>query len=136
MANVYLQYSEMITDLTPAETEWWEKELERIEKKSLEENYCPGQFEIERGENWDAIWIYGEDFGDPHTAAEIVQRFLKECRPDGCFSLTWATTCSKMRLSEFSGGGVFVTADDIKWVNAYTFVEDAEIEWRENKNKS
>ena len=38
-------------------------------------------------------------------------------------TLTYATTCSKPRVGEFGGGAVFVTAHEIKWQNAYDFVE-------------
>jgi hypothetical protein len=54
----------------------------------------------------------------------LVQKFLRHCRHDQCWSLTYATTCSKLRLGEFGGGAVFITADDIRWNNSYDFVEE------------
>ena len=57
--------------------------------------------------------------GRPHK----VQKFLKKFRPDQCWSLTYSTTCSKPRVGEFGGGAVFVTANKIKWQNAYDFIE-------------
>ena len=56
--------------------------------------------------------------------AHLVQKFLKKFRPDQCWSLTYATTCSKPRLGEFGGGAVFVTADSICWNSSYDFVEE------------
>ena len=68
-------------------------------------------------------WIYAEESGDPARLAHLVQKFLKQFRPDQCWSLTYATTCSKPRIGEFGGGAVFVTADAIRWQSAYAFVE-------------
>ena len=48
----------------------------------------------------------------------------RSSRPDQCWSLTYATTCSKPRLGEFGGGAVFVTADNIRWNNSYDFVAE------------
>ncbi|MGA2258340.1 MAG: hypothetical protein ABSG53_27055, partial [Thermoguttaceae bacterium] len=53
----------------------------------------------------------------------LVHKFLKRFRPDQCWSLTYANTCSKFRVGEFSGGAVFVTANEIKCQNADDFVQ-------------
>ena len=69
------------------------------------------------------LWIYSEEHGNVDCVSHVVQKFLKKFRPDECWSLTYATTCSKPRVGEFGGGALFVTASDIKWQNAYDFVE-------------
>jgi hypothetical protein len=65
-----------------------------------------------------------------------VQKFLKKFRPDQCWSLTYATTCSKPRAGEFGGGAVFVTADEIKWQNAYDFIEDQRAAFKAKRSKA
>ena len=70
------------------------------------------------------LWVYAEEYGNPDNVAWLVQKFLKTFRPDQCWSLTWASTCSKPRIGEFGGGAIFVTADEIKWQNAYQFIDD------------
>jgi len=69
------------------------------------------------------LWIYSEHYARVEQVAHLVQKFLKQFRPHDCWSLTYATTCSKPRTGEFDGGAVFVTAADIKWQNAYDFIE-------------
>jgi hypothetical protein len=74
-------------------------------------------------ENWGRhLWIYAEEGGDVERVAHLVQKFLKKFRPEECWSLSYATTCSKPRVGEFGGGAVFVTAADIKWQSAYIFL--------------
>jgi hypothetical protein len=68
------------------------------------------------------LWIYIEEWGNADNVAWLVQKFLRRFRPDQCWSLTYATTCSKPRCGEFGGGAVFVTADEIKWQNAHGFI--------------
>jgi len=56
------------------------------------------------------LWMYADDSGDVEKVGMFVQEFLGRWRPKDCFILTWASTCSKPRLGEFSGGALFVTA--------------------------
>jgi hypothetical protein len=35
------------------------------------------------------LWVYSEESGNPDNVAWLVQKFLKEFRPDQCWSLTW-----------------------------------------------
>jgi hypothetical protein len=74
-------------------------------------------------ENWGRhLWIYAEEGGDVERVAHLVKKFLKKFRPGECWSLSYATTCSKPRVGEFGGGAVFVTADDVKWQSTYIFL--------------
>ena len=68
------------------------------------------------------LWLHA-DYGNPDHVAWLVQKFLKQFRPDQCWSLTYAGTCSKPRIGEFGGGAVFVTANKIEWQDAGDFVE-------------
>ena len=68
------------------------------------------------------LWIYAEESGMPEFVAHLVQKFLKQCRPDDYWSLTYAGICDKPRVGEFSGGAVFVTAKSVRWCNGYDFI--------------
>lgn len=67
-------------------------------------------------------WFHAEENGDPWRVAHVVQKFLRRFRPDQCWSLTYALTCSKPCAGEFGGGGLFVTAEAIRFVDAHDFV--------------
>jgi hypothetical protein len=56
----------------------------------------------------DAFWIYAEDFGSPEAAARFVYEFLIKFGIEGDIHFTWAETCSKMRIDQFSGGGCLI----------------------------
>jgi hypothetical protein len=68
------------------------------------------------------LWIYADECGDLERIAHLVQKFLKQFRPNECWVLTYSETCSRPRVGEFGGGAMFVTAGDIKWQNAYGFI--------------
>ena len=72
------------------------------------------------------LWIYSEEHGCVDRVAHLVQKFLHAFRPERCWSLTYAGTCSKPRVGEFGGGAVFVTATDIKYCSTWGFVEEQE----------
>ncbi len=69
------------------------------------------------------LWLYAEEGGDTDLVAAMVQQFLKRFRPDQCWSMTFAYTCSSPRVGDFGGGAVFVTAADIQWEDTDCFVE-------------
>jgi hypothetical protein len=68
------------------------------------------------------LWLYAEESGRPDLVAHLIQMFLRQFRPDACWALTYATTCSKPRISEFGGGAVFVTAEAIDCFEIGDFV--------------
>jgi hypothetical protein len=69
------------------------------------------------------LWVYAHDWGYVDNVAHLVRKFLKQFRPDDCWSLTWSETCSKPRVGQFGGGAVFVTASDVAWGGSCDFVE-------------
>ena len=81
------------------------------------------------------LWLHAEEWANLEQLAHLVQKFLKQFRPPDCWSLTYATTCSKPRVGEFGGGAVFVTADEVKWQNAYDFVEQERQALLENRGR-
>jgi len=82
------------------------------------------------------LWIYAEDHGDVGRVAHIIRKFLKQFRPEQCWSLTYATSCSKPRVGEFGGGAVFVTANEIQWQNADDFVQQQRAAFETRKDET
>lgn len=69
------------------------------------------------------LWVYDEEQGDPWRVAHLVQKFLQTFRPDQCWSITYALSCSKPRAREFGGGGIFVTAAEIRTYDGHDLVD-------------
>ena len=70
------------------------------------------------------LWLHAVEYAELDRLAYLIHKFLKEFRPNDAWSLTYATYCSKPRVGEFGGGALFATAADVKWTNAYAFVEE------------
>ena len=120
MANNYQQYSFMIEKLTPTEVTWLETKFDEI-SELIEADI--GSTEIECRDDGADLWLYAEEGCDLDCLVEFLQGFLKENRPDSYIGFEWANTCSKMRLDEFSGGSVFITAEKTDWNCTYDFLE-------------
>lgn len=71
------------------------------------------------------LWLYSEDHADLEQVALLVQKFLREFRPQAVWTMTYATTCSKLRYGAFGGGAGIVTADAIVWHDAQAIAEAA-----------
>jgi hypothetical protein len=74
--------------------------------------YLGFQAEVEEA----GLWIYAEEVGTPEFVVPLVQAYLRRFDPQGCHGFEWANTCSKMRIDEFGGGAVFITADEARWM--------------------
>jgi len=161
VADNYLQFSEVVANLTEQEETWLKGQLESIRvfgEKKYPEDAVPADLADKKADwsgvrflrdkpdhdaEWDAVgfefnfhddpdtggwgrnlWLYADTWGDVSNVAWLVQKFLKQFRPNQCWSLSYSATCSKPRVGEFGGGAVFVTADTIRWQNAYDFIEE------------
>jgi hypothetical protein len=62
-------------------------------------------------------WVSSEEYANIDQVVDVVQEFLRKFRPDACFRLEYADTCSKPRVGEFGGGAVLVTAVGADWMN-------------------
>ena len=132
MANNYLQLSTMIEDVTPLEKEWIDENIEKFDKDFFypkddenfdEEDYCPAfQWKFE-GEGT-SIWIYGEEYANIESVADFMHAFIKEMRPKEYLQFSWAETCSKLRIDNFHGGGVFITAKEVKFISSFSFISE------------
>lgn len=127
MANNYLQTSTVLDLENEAERKRWEERLASKDKANEEgDNEAPSyEAKIEQEEDQHySVWLYGEEFCNPDDIANAVQEFFKAFRPKACWGLTYAQTCSKMRIGEFGGGAMFITADSIESVDAYGWLEE------------
>jgi len=128
MANNYTQTSFMLTKLNPVESTWLKNAFEENRRKMDEEDnyddFIGVSYEFEPGEGCENLWIYSEEGFMVENLVNLLQTFLKEHRPNEYISFTWSHTCSKMRLDEFSGGGVFITAKKQKWCVPYSFIDN------------
>ena len=151
MANNYLQFSLLVHLKTKAELEWAAKTLAAIarlfespgqfdEKQAralgpvgrriLKEqwDFADFQFSIEPArddaEGVAVLWIYAEESGNPDQVAVVLEEYLKLFAPTGVITFTWACTCSKMRVDEFSGGAAVVTASGTKFIDAMSWAEE------------
>ena len=124
MADYYLQFSEMVGDLTAEERSWIKERIDDHAKAGDEggiswdedDRIMDFSFDFEpEGEVEEShFWIYSNEYGSPDCAAEFVQRFLARFRPDDSWTMRWSTSCSKARLDSFGGGTIVVTASEIK----------------------
>lgn len=143
MPNNYLEASFEVENLNSDEIAWWKKEGERW-TIATDENESPDPTEMDppystdwefvQSNNRVGVWFHGDESTDVDVAAEVIHRFLKECRPNGSVGFTWAETCSKPRLDEFSGGGCFITAKTIEFQSANEWVNGQRQAFQEGKS--
>lgn len=135
MSDNYLEFSEIIEFLIPEEIQWWGKELKCAEKSCNEDNYEEYAWlhntTLEKDKK--QVWFHADEFGDLEVIANIVQKFLKVCRPYECFSLTWTCHCSEPQTGEFDGGAMFVTAEEIKLHSSYEWIKEQRDKWKNDK---
>jgi len=139
MANNYLQTSVSIEKLTPQETAWFKgvlnfvpEDVDDAEKSLLEllglDSIRSSMLDV--FPDFQCSWLptgnlvlYGEVFVDLEHMADVLQAFLRKFRPGSAIPVTYAETCDSYRPDEFSGGMLFVTAEDVKWWNASSEAE-------------
>ena len=154
MADNYLQFSTNIELQNEEERTWWKR---RLDFDYEEERENPIHFNEEEPvsaeaklfkklcldedhECWDFDYtfdkddliFYSEECGSPGVVAELVHNFYKDMRPDGddVFIVTWACTCSQMRLNEFDGGAAVATKSGVGWCGV-----DDQVEYAKNNVK-
>lgn len=115
MANNYCQFSFILDNVTPEQEDFI---IDGVNARN-EDNYDGG---VTFDSNLPELHIFASEYGDLDIIAEVLRDYLATYRPAECLGFTWAMTCSKMRPNEFSGGGVFITKDEIKFLNAETWV--------------
>lgn len=133
MANNYLQFSEEISNTTPEERAWFDKIYnlepgidtydgpEGLDLNEEEVDRLGWGFDFSHGD--EGTWINAEESGDPDLVGKVVHTFIKKFRPNYTFRLTWAETCSSMRIGQFSGGCLVVDKDGYEAISAWTLAD-------------
>lgn len=130
MSNFYLEFCEVISDLTDDELNWW-KQQEKIvvdtmeyepEKYDQDESICVDMIVMEQKRE---VLFISDECGEPDRVANIVYSFLKRYRPDDYFSLEWCNHGN----DENGGGALFVTINGIEYISTLEWVENKKLAW-------
>ncbi len=70
-----------------------------------------------------SLWLYAEESGDVEQVAYFVRTFLCKFAPDGWWTLTWAHSCSRPLLGQFSGGALLVTSKEVSFLDTTRWLE-------------
>jgi hypothetical protein len=105
------------------------KKLGELGRRAVDEDwgYLGFDWSVEQPRTPDAhakLYLYAEQSGDPDQVAAVLEEYLKKFNPTGVITFSWATTCSKMRIGEFSGGAAVVTATGTKFLYAQSWAEE------------
>lgn len=72
----------------------------------------------------DGAWIGSDESFDPEYAEAIARELVEQLELDGVFECSWACTCSKPRIDEFSGGAfAIVRGHPTIWCDATSHVQ-------------
>lgn len=129
MANHYLQFCEVIPDITPEEETWIRNRVQEMNDKFSDASgedgwYFEWKITKDPDDKLPHLTVYAEESAEPEHVAAFAQEFLRKFRQDSSFHLSWAGFCDKLRPGEFGGGAVFVTAETQEWMGTYDFIEE------------
>lgn len=151
MADNYLLFSEQIDDLTEQEMDWlfdWLTAINaRIEERSSGVDIDGKPTELTDGDDdesnpdeWESlgfaylinrndrsIWFHADEYGNVAHVGQIAYEFIRQFRPHASFTLTWASTCSKPRIGEFFGGGMYVDAGGLEFYSADQWIGEKKL---------
>lgn len=83
-------------------------------------------FDWSFGEQDTEIWVRGDESIDIESAVRCIQllaRVVPAMQEAGPWYATWANTCSKPRVDEFSGGAVVFNARTAHWMDTHNWKE-------------
>lgn len=134
MANNYSRFSAEVQDLKQEEYEWLVKiltvdpeDLEKdelaafleevgIDSDDLEWGWPPFDYQFENDGH--SLWYYAEECFNVDAVGAFLHSLMSRFEREGRIVLTWADTCSKMRIDEFGGGILVATKDG--WDSLHT----------------
>lgn len=144
MADNYLQFSMMVPLKTDSEQAWCRESLTALARFLSGEEKGVQKFASDiawvvmealrkdwshQGFEWSItptpdkagqvadLWLHDDESGEPEQVAEFLRAYLKKFNPGGSLWFSWAYTCSKMRVNEFGGGAVVVTATKVTFLD-------------------
>lgn len=94
----------------------WEGTVSSGEKKKYEAD--PDNYKPVRRAPW-SLWLRCEESCNLDEVAALVRAFHKHFKIDDVWTLTYAETCSRLRVGEFSGGGfiVYPRGRKVEWTH-------------------
>jgi len=125
----YLEFSEDEEDTYSGTTEYSEflKFKEKFENSEfLKQVLANGDNYLSIGDvqtDSEAVYFSADEYGNVDNLDNFMRQFFIDQDSDGILVCTWAESCSKMRVDEFSGGGMVVSKERTVWVNSGQFVE-------------
>lgn len=125
MAENYLHYSVALDGLTADEKQWI-KNLKAAPSGQGLDQFVDNEFpypDTVLVDN-DTLYLHDNGYGDVEAAINLIQAFLTKFRPNQAVGVTYAVTCSKPRPDEFHGGAVFITATNVDWMSAGSWLAD------------
>jgi hypothetical protein len=114
MAYNYIQLSTQVECETEEQATWLAEEL----------GFRPScGVEIQKDNK--TVWLYGDSDQsvDLQRMVEVLCEFQTHFKLKTPVSFSWANTCSKLRLDEFSGGAVVVKDGKSYWVDAQCWAQ-------------
>lgn len=101
MSNCYTGFSFVVcNEPTAEEKEWWGKQV--LDAKVLI--------------NDQTIIICDDENGDIEVTADLCQEFLQAFPRHKYIAFEWSNWSDRGIVDGFSGGGVFITAEDQEWI--------------------
>lgn len=144
MADNYLQFSMIVPLRSVAEQDWCRESLAALDRFLAGERTGPQRFASDlaavvmeglrndwshQGFEWTItptpnkadqvteLWLHADEAGEPGQVAAFLRAYLAKFNPTGSLWFSWAYTCSKMRVNEFGGGAVVVTATKVTFLD-------------------
>lgn len=119
MSNLYTHFCGMLSDLTVEEKAWLVTAIHRPTGDEPwideDEKTAPFKFSLSKTD----AFLYSEEQGSAVHVAELVRAFLEKFRPNASWGVSWANTSSStFDSSGYGGGAVFVTAKEIRVLDA------------------
>jgi hypothetical protein len=116
VSDYYKLFSSSLPLKNQTERTWCEKTLKELTQK--DEAFF--EWELQKG----GLAIYSEDSGEIEHVGNFVRAFLKKFHPKASWSMDWSETCSRPELDGFSGGTMFVCAENVRFMDTSGWLED------------
>jgi len=88
---------------------------------------------VEENENGKFIIFKSEESGSPEHLAILIKAFLAKFHPDKSLGFSWAYYDDNIELDGQGGGAAFITAKEIKYVDAYNWIDNEIKQYRKDK---
>jgi hypothetical protein len=91
---------------------------------SLDDVTDDWSFEVDADDSKDGwgIWLHSQ-FGGIEAVCAFIQVLIQRFDPDGCVTFEWSNDCSKPRVDAYGGGAAIVTAQEIKTMTTWDWLQ-------------